>query len=235
MKIIGKFFALFLVIFLASCAGGGTKTETRDAVESQPVAYDMNYDVDTDKSFIEWEGYKPTGTHNGTVSISSGRLQFDENGLVGGTFTIDLNSIVVLDLTNPELNAQLKNHLISADFFEVETYPTATFEITGVETVDGMNADLSEEKGNIVPTHAISGNLTLKNVTKNITFHARIQSEGEKKMAQTNQFFIDRTLWNVQYGSKTLFAELKDNFINDEMGIAITLAASKSDKELSSK
>jgi len=235
MKIIGKFFALSLVIFLASCAGGGTKTETRDAVENRPVAYDMNYDVDTDKSFIKWEGYKPTGTHNGTVAISSGRLQFDENGLVGGTFTIDLNSIVVLDLTNPELNAQLKNHLISADFFEVKTYPTATFEITGVETVDGMNADLSREKGNIVPTHAISGNLTLKNVTKNITFHARIQSEGEKIIAQTNQFFIDRTLWNVQYGSKTLFAELKNNFINDEMGIAITLAASKSDKELSSK
>ncbi|NCC74251.1 MAG: YceI family protein [Sphingobacteriia bacterium] len=235
MKIIGKFFALSLVIFLASCAGGGTKTETRDAVENQPVSYDMNYDVDTDKSFIEWEGYKPTGTHNGTVSISSGRLQFDENGLVGGTFTIDLNSIVVLDLTNPELNAQLRNHLISADFFEVETYPTATFEITGVETVDGMNTDLSKEKGNIVPTHAISGNLTMKNVTKNITFHARIQLEGEKIMAQTNQFFIDRILWNVQYGSKTLFAELKDNFINDEMGIAITLAASKSDKELSSK
>ncbi|MBE0638293.1 MAG: YceI family protein [Bacteroidales bacterium] len=234
MKIFVKFIALAFIVALTACASGGPKTETRDAAEVKSADYDLKYEVNLEQSVVAWEGYKPTGTHNGTVAISDGKLKFNEGALVGGTFTIDLTSIKVLDLTDPDMNAKLTGHLLSADFFEVETYPAATFEITGVEAVDGSQVDLSKEKGDIIPTHAISGNLTMKDVTKNLTFHARVMMEGDMFMAQTNMFFIDRVDWNVQYGSKKLFADLKDNFINDEMGLAITLQATKVNDETAS-
>jgi polyisoprenoid-binding protein YceI len=111
-------------------------------------------------------------------------------------------------------------------------YPTAKFVITDVEPLDGTQIDQSQEKGDIVPTHAISGNLTMKDVTRNITFNALVRTDGDMFMAETNQFFIDRVVWNVRYGSRTLFDDLRDNFINDEMGIKINLVASKAPREM---
>lgn len=231
MKIFGKFIALFMVVSIAACSSGGQKTETREASELKSASYDVKYDVDLGQSVVNWEGYKPTGTHNGTVAITDGKLNFADGALVGGSFTIDLTSIKVLDVTDPDMNAKLTGHLLSPDFFEVEVYPTATFEITEVQAYDGTQIDPSKEKGDIVPTHAISGNLKMKDVVKNLTFNANVVMEGDMFTAQTNMFFIDRVDWNVRYGSKKLFADLKDNFINDEMGIAITLMAMKSSGE----
>lgn len=225
MKILAKFIALSVIVAFTACASGGQKTETRDAADVAAANYDLKYEVSLDQSSIKWEGYKPTGTHHGTIAIKDGKLKFSEGALVGGSFTIDMKSIVVQDLTDPDMNAKLTGHLLSADFFEAETYPEATFEITAVAPVDGSQIDRSKEKGDLVPTHAISGNLTMKGVTKNLTFNAKVAMDGSSFMAETNQFFIDRVDWNVQYGSKKLFADLKDNFINDEMGIAITLVA----------
>lgn len=231
MKILGKLIAFSIVVAFASCASGGQKTETKDAAEVKSADYDFKYDVNLEQSTLEWEGYKPTGTHNGTVAVSDGKLKFSEGNLVGGEFTIDLTSIVVLDVTDPDMNAKLTGHLLSADFFEVETYPNARFVITGVVALDNPQVDPAKEKGDLVPTHAISGNLTMKDVTKNLTFNAAVSIEGDLFVAQTNMFFIDRVDWNVQYGSKKLFAELQDNFINDEMGIKINLVANKVSSE----
>lgn len=228
MKILGKLIAFAIVLGLAACSSGGQKTEAKDAAEVKSATYDLNYEVNIEQSIVEWEGYKPTGTHNGTVDITDGKLKFSEGNLVGGSFTIDLTSIVVLDLTDPDMNGKLRGHLLSADFFEVETYPSASFEITGVETLVNVQVDPTKEKGDLIPTHSISGNLTMKGITKNITFNALVSMSENTFTAQTNMFFIDRVAWNVQYGSKTLFADLKDNFINDEMGIKINLMAQAS-------
>jgi len=234
MKIFAKFIILSVIITLTACASGGQKTETRDAADVAANNYDLKYEVNLDQSSIKWEGYKPTGTHHGTITIADGKLKFSDGSLVGGSFTIDMKSIVVQDLTDPDMNAKLTGHLLSADFFEAETFPVATFEITAVAPVDGAQVDRSREKGDLVPTHAISGNLTMKGITKNLTFNAKVSMEGSTFMAQTNQFFIDRVDWNVQFGSKKLFADLKDNFINDEMGIAITLVANAAAEETAS-
>jgi len=234
MKILGKLIALSIVVTFAACASGGQKTETRDAAEVKSAAYDLKYEVNLEQSSLEWEGYKPTGTHNGTVNISDGKLKFSEGNLVGGSFTIDLTSIVVLDITDADMNARLRGHLLSADFFEVETYPTASFTITDVAALDNPQVDPAKEKGDLVPTHAISGNLTMKDVTRNLTFNAAVSINGDLFVAQTNMFFIDRVDWNVQYGSKRLFAELKDNFINDEMGIKINLVANAVNADVAS-
>lgn len=217
-----------MVIIGAACSGGGQKTETREARETTVKSSDLMYSVDLNESYVAWEGYKPTGKHDGTVSLLSGKLNFKGDDLVGGEFVMDMNSITVLDLTDEDSNAKLTGHLKSDDFFDVEKYPTARFVITDVEAIDASQVAPDKERGDIVPTHAISGNLSMKDVTKNITFNAKVSRDGDRFVAETNQFFIDRVVWNVQYGSKTLFANLQDNFINDEMGLNIHLEATRS-------
>lgn len=224
-----KFISLaFIVAIAAACSSGGAKTEASEAQKVKNSSFDAIYYADNTNSAIEWEGYKPTGTHHGTIDISNGKLEAKDGVLVGGEFTIDMNSIVVEDLTDPDKNKKLLGHLKSSDFFETETFPTATFVVTGAKAIDGSQIDKTKEKGDLVPTHAITGNLTMKGITKSITFNARVEIDENKVVAQTNQFFIDRAQWNVQYGSRSFFNDLKDNFINDEMGISITLIANKS-------
>ncbi len=221
-----KLLAASIVLFIAaSCSSGGTKTETTDAQDVKNMEYDRVYVVNTGNSNISWEGYKPTGTHDGTIALTEGSLELKDDEVVGGNFEIDMHSITVLDLKDPDKNAKLTGHLKSADFFEVETYPSASFEITGIRPVQQSDLDGDKEKGDLVPTHVISGNLTMKNITKNISFNARVDMDENTVIAETNQFFIDRVDWDVRYGSKTLFDDLKDNFVNDEIGIKIYLVA----------
>ncbi len=213
-------------VITASCAsGGGEKTEAKAAVEKNDAGFDKIFKVQNDQSMIAWEGYKPTGQHNGTLSISAGELMVKEGQLTGGKFSFDMNSITVLDLTDPEWNGKLTGHLKSADFFEVEAHPKATFEITGIQAIDNPVIDPAKEKGDIIPTHAITGNLTMKGITKSITFNARVDKTDNMVTAESNMFFIDRTEWNIQYKSKKISAKFKDDFINDEMGIKLKVVS----------
>jgi polyisoprenoid-binding protein YceI len=217
------FGAILIAAIFAACGSGGVKTESTDAKNIENAAYDKVYQVALDGSLIDWEGYKPTGKHHGTINISSGALNVKDGNLVGGEFVIDMNSIVNLDLEDADYNAKLVGHLKSADFFEVETFPTAKFVITEVKPVDIAQINLEKANGKVVPTHTITGNLTIKAITKSISFNAMVDANGDNFEALTNQFFIDRSEWAVKYGSRKFFDNLKDKFINDQMGIGIRL------------
>lgn len=230
------FFSMILAVgIFTACTSGGQKTESSTAQEVKEGGFDKVYGVDNALSTVEWQGYKPTGTHHGTVDIIDGMIKTENNNITGGQFTIDLNSIKVLDIDDADDNAKLTGHLKSADFFHSEKHPTATFVITSVSEYDSTAVNSEKEIGDIVPTHAITGNLTMKDTTRSITFNARVAMADNMITAQTNQFFLDRVQWNVQYGSKTLFNNLKDNFINDEMGIAIKLTARTDDDAMVSE
>ncbi len=212
-----KFTGFILLTGLAVACGGpqGDKAKTGEAQEISATVGDVAMKVDVASSLIEWTGAKPTGEHHGTIAISDGSFSLTDGKIVSGKFTIDMNSIVNLDLTSAEDNGKLVGHLKSPDFFDAEKYPTAKFEITSVDAVSG-NPDV---------THNITGNLTMKDVTKSITFPANVMVEGNALTAETPAFVIDRTQWNVQYGSKTLFDNLKDKFINDEISLKIIVKA----------
>ncbi|MHC1774150.1 MAG: YceI family protein [Lentimicrobium sp.] len=212
-----KLSGFFLLATFAVACGGpqGEKAQTGDAQEVTATEGEVTMNVDVAASKVEWTGAKPTGQHNGTIGISEGSLMLTDGNIVGGKFTIDMNSIVVLDLTSTEDNGKLVGHLKSPDFFDSEKYPTAVFVITSVEALSG-NADA---------THKITGNLTMKDATKSVTFPAKVSVEGNTLTASSPDFVIDRTQWNVQYGSKTIFNDLKDKFINDEIGLKISLSA----------
>jgi len=175
----------------------------------------MNYQVVPSESTVHWTGAKPTGEHNGTVNVQSGVLNVDENTIVGGSFIMDMTSIKVEDIEDPEMNQKLEGHLKSADFFHVDTFNTASFEITKVETL-ANNPDY---------THKISGNLSIKDIVKNISFMAKVEITPEMVEAHTERFIIDRTNWNVNYQSKTVFNNLQDQFIHDDIALEVKLRA----------
>jgi polyisoprenoid-binding protein YceI len=220
MKTRSIYFYGLILVFLGACAGpSGEKAESTEAKEAAVVEGEkMEFMVDTIKSMVEWTGAKPTGEHNGTVSLKKGKLQVQNGNLVAGKFTMDMTSIVNYDLEDPEWNKKLVDHLNSTDFFNTAEYPESVFEITGVKVYDGETLD-----DEVAPTHWITGNLTIKGITKSITFPADVQLSDTKITAKTSQFTIDRTEWDIKYQSKKFFDDLKDKFINDEIALRITV------------
>ncbi len=181
-------------------------TEAENVVEAQVNG--VKYLANIETSTIEWQGFKPTGTHKGTINISNGTLSMSNGTIESGTFLIDMNSIV-----ESESNAKLEGHLKSPDFFDVEKHPSAAFEITGLETKEGKTM--------------LSGNLTLKDAKNNVTFPVTVSEEGDAVTLSSEVFTIDRSKWNVQYGSKSFFDNLGDKFINDDIELKITVKAKK--------
>jgi len=204
-----------ITITISNCKDKAKEATTTEAEEVAVVeAEAVKFTTDVEASTIEWKGFKPTGTHNGTINLENGVLNTVDGKIAGGTFLIDMTSIIDLDIpADKEGNAKLVNHLKSPDFFDVEKYPSATFEITGLEEVEGKMM--------------LSGNLTLKDAKNNVTFPVSVSNEGDTMTLTSETFSIDRTKWNVQYGSKSIFDNLGDKFINDEIELKIMVKSSK--------
>lgn len=196
-------------LVLASCVSNpeGKKAETADSVENVALSDGgSELTVDTALSNVEWTGRKVSGQHHGHVKIKSGELTVDEGKLVGGNFVIDLTSINNLDLEG-EYKGKLEGHLKSADFFDVENHPEATFEITEVK--DGAEA------GAVV----IAGNLTIRGVSKNITFDAQVEESSDTAVKATADFNIAREDWGVSYKGQA------DDLISKEINLKVKLVA----------
>ena len=216
MKKIG--FALVAVALIAVATSCGNKAKNQvDGTEAQTVADGKGVvlTVDTVASVIEWEGSKVGGTHHGTLALKSGEITVNDSTLEAGSFVINMNSIVDLDQTVAAMNLMLVNHLKSADFFDVEKYPEATFAVTSSEPVVGADSI----------NYKISGNLTLRGVDKNVTFGAKVTKDGNTYTAVSEKFTIDRTQWGVNFGSKSVFANLKDKIVSDNIELKITIVA----------
>lgn len=211
------YFTLFLLsLMVVACGPSGTEIESSDAVAAEnPVAATATFTVDTTASAVEWEGSKLVGgSHEGIIPIESGSLTANGNELVGGVFVLDVTRLENRDLDG-EGKGKLEGHLKSADFFDVEQHPTATFEITGVSPVSGQDEY----------NHEITGNLTLKGTSRSITIPAMITVENNQITASTPDFVIDRTEWGMQYGSGSIAGIAQDNIINDEVGLNLSLVA----------
>ncbi|WP_028295519.1 YceI family protein [Olivibacter sitiensis] len=193
-------------LLLASCAGNpeGKRSDSSEATEVATTEGKSELAVDTAASEVRWEGTKVTGSHHGTVKIKSGNLYFEDSTLVGGNFVLDLNTIANTDLDG-ESKQKLEGHLKSEDFFDVAKFPEATFEISKVS-----------KEGS---TLKISGNLTIRGVSKNITIDAeQIASTGEHFEATTD-FNIVRGDWGVNYEGK------QDDLISKEINFKIKIIA----------
>lgn len=203
------------VVACSGPKGDKAKIADADTITANIEGADK-YVVDTAASLVEWKGYKPTGEHNGTLKVKSGSLYIKENTPVGGDFVIDMKSLKNLDLTDPEWNGKLTGHLRSADFFNVDSFPEANFVVTQI---------VRNKTG--APAYFLTGNLTVKGISKSITFGADVTATAETFTASAPQFTVDRTEFDIRYKSNKFFTDLKDEFINDEFGLAIKLSGSK--------
>jgi polyisoprenoid-binding protein YceI len=208
--------ATALVLAIVSCKEKAKEAETTEVEQVAEVkAESIAYTVDTAASTIEWKGYKPTGSHNGSLKLASGTLNTTDGKIGSGTFSIDMNSITVLDIPEDnEGNAKLTGHLKAEDFFNVAAHPNASFKITGLETVDGKTM--------------LSGNLTIKDIKNNVTFPVTVSENAGTIFLKSDTFTIDRTKWNIKYGSKSFFDNLGDKFINDDIELKVNVNAKKS-------
>ncbi|TXG39166.1 YceI family protein [Seonamhaeicola maritimus] len=199
-----------LTLTVFSCKDKAKEAETKEA-ETTAVAEvtSEKYTVNVAESSIQWKGFKPTGSHVGTIDLESGVLTTSNGKIDSGTFLITMSS-----LKDSEGSAKLEGHLKSADFFEVETYPTAVFEVTGVEESEGKTL--------------LSGNLTMKDTKNNVTFPVSVSDENGTLTLTSETFTIDRSKWNVKFKSKSFFSDLGEKFINDEIELTVSVKATKS-------
>lgn len=199
--------------YMVACSSApeGEQVEAKEEQKVEAVAQEAKtLQVSTAESNINWIGTKPGGEHKGVLKLKDGQLNMMDDQLVGGKFVLDMTSIEVTDLEG-EKKGQLEGHLKDGDFFEVEKYPTAMFEISKIEPVEGQE--------NV--THNITGNLTMRDITKSVTLPAKVTYQDGKLMAQTPQFTIDRTEWGIEYKS----SKLGEMAINDKMGVELKLVA----------
>ena len=162
-------------------------------------------EVNTQKSSIEWLGKKIGGKHMGNVQVKSGYLEFKEGEIVAGNFVVDMTSITNSDLKDEDYNQKLVGHLKSDDFFGVQTYPTAEFVVT-------KSSKFSNG------TTTLTGDLTIKENTESISFE--VVRAGSEYAARLD---IDRSKFDVRYGSNKFFDNLGDKAIDDIFKLDIKL------------
>jgi polyisoprenoid-binding protein YceI len=171
------------------------------------------YVVDTAATNLTWLAKKVTGQHNGTVKVSGGDITIDGVKVSAGNFTIDMNSMVILDIQGGS-NAKLLGHLKSDDFFSVEKFPTTSFVLTSV----------TQKSGN---TYTVKGKLTIKGITQNIEFPAEIGFSG-KTMTAKAKITVDRTKFEIKYRSANWVENLGDKAIYDDFELELNLVAKTS-------
>jgi YceI-like domain len=218
------------VILFSACnnAPDSDKAVTSDAKEVVATS-GTSLKLDTALSKIKWVATKVSAYHTGTINIKSGELKATDSTMTGGNFVLDMTSILVSGPagSDPAMNAKLNGHLKSGDFFDVEKNPEATFVITDVKPFTGTVKDTTDPRQESIseykvanPTHIVSGNLTIKGITKNISFPSRITLAAGSVDAIA-KFNIDRTQWNIVYPGKP------DDLIRNEIHLGIALKASK--------
>lgn len=203
--------AIVLMLGLAACADVGegprATVEATDANDAAPEAFTGTaLAIDTSQSRIEWLGAKVTRTHDGGFNDFAGTVYVDGDALTGVEVTIDATSIW-------SDNERLTGHLKSPDFFEVETYPEATFRADSFEPIAETDTTAWAEA-----THRVSGVLTMRGASNRITFPAEITIADGTVTADAG-FIIDRQLWGLTYPGKP------DDLIQDEVRLTLYVVA----------
>lgn len=209
------------LVLLVSMAFFACKEKVVESTASEVAANadGVKYTTNAEIAKIMWEGSKPKGKHQGDIKVSSGDLFVNNGAVTAGSFILDMNSINVTDLEGED-KANLEAHLKGTetkgadDFFNVTKFPTGKFEITSVEAT-------TENDVNFI----VKGNLTLKDITNEISIPANISVSESSIVIVSKQFTINRTEWGINYGSKNIFKELGDKFIDDNISLQIKMEA----------
>lgn len=207
MKKLFYVFGISSLLFTACVSNPeGKKAETTEATEvAEKTGTELN--VNTSTSKIVWTGKKVSGTHHGEIQIKSGSVNIEGDKIAGGQFIIDMNTLLNKDLEG-EWKGKLEGHLKSEEFFNVAKFPEAKLEITQVE-------------GNGLGMHKASANLTIKDITKNVTFDVNVIEISQDSFKGNADFNIKRADWGITYPGKP------DDLISEEINFKVDLDAKK--------
>lgn len=169
--------------------------------------------IDKAASKVKWEAKKVTGKHNGSISFDNGSIAVSGSKINGGSFVIDMKTIVVEDLTDPGYNKKLIGHLSSDDFFSIEKFSQSSMVIKKVTPVSGDESKFSAD-------------LTIKGVTNPIEFNAKVTVDGDHLNAE-GIITVNRTLFGIKYGSGSFFQGLGDKMIYDDFTLTFNIVALK--------
>lgn len=192
---------------------GPVKEENKNNASASSVSLGQKYIIDTKESVVTWKGSMLLASeeeHTGYVYISKGELMIEKGQLVGGTAEIDINTIEYKDKENK--NTPIK-HLKSPDYFDVEKFPISTIAITKVASVSGK-------------TIKVTGNLTIKGITRPVTFPAKMEVK-DGILKANGKLVIDRTDWGIRYRSGKFYDNLADQIVSDDIEFHMKIVAKK--------
>lgn len=209
--------SLVAALLIAGFVACGGESKDKSAVELEaPADLSTASEVYTlESGEVVWTGSKlyETSSHTGTVAVQSAKLGLKDGAPVAGNFAIDMASIQNTDLEDPDLNGKLVGHLKNDDFFAVDKFPTANFEIV---SVSGSG-----------DTYTVTGNLTIKETTLPVTAPAKFVVDGDTVVGSAD-FTLDRTDFGVRYGSEKIFTDLaQDKVIDDKIKLQVNLKLKK--------
>lgn len=211
---------LSFIAFIVGCGKTETNTKTGEKINNetskQNAAGSKELKINTASSEVLWHGEKVVGQHDGAVKIKNGTINVKDGKIVGGVIEIDLTTITNKDLTDTAYNNKLVNHLKSEDFFDVAKFPTSKLEITSVEPISNPVPQ--------APNYTVKGNLTIRGVTKGISFPASLNVT-DNSVAGNGTFDIDRTEFGLKYGSGKFFEGLGDKMIKDNFTMKFNITA----------
>lgn len=160
------------------------------------------FQIQKSSSTVNWTGKKVLGLHTGSINIAGGYIEVKENQLTGGEVQIDMTSIVITDIEDKKTYKEFLDHLLSADFFSVDKFKTAKLVIAGSSKTDNGK-------------FKVDGTLAIKDISHPVSFMATIDIFTDY-LHSLGEIVIDRTLYNIRYGSGKFIANLGDKLIYDD-------------------
>ncbi len=189
-----------------------------DGWEKERVVYKVN----TEQSIVVWNAKKVTGQHHGNVDILNGEIIMQDNSVLSAEITLDMNTIINSDLSDSAWNGKLVGHLKSDDFFSVDKNPYVKFAVTSFS---------SDEKTDGEENFTVTGDLTIKGITHEISFPAVVELNNSKITAR-GKAIIDRTNYDIRYGSGSFFKGLGDNLIYNDFEIDFEMVAELAEPDM---
>jgi polyisoprenoid-binding protein YceI len=217
--------AFIAVMLVEACERAPKGDEAKIAEKEEAVVpTGVSFVVDTARSYIKFTGHGVGKNHPGNFKLNYGAVAVAKDSVSGGTFVINVNSMR-MEQPGEDIKTKLRPHLLSGDFFDAAKFGTATFELTNVVPYKPKDGEKSLIEG---ANFYVSGNLKLKDVTKNISFPARVDLDANTLKAKGN-FDIDRTQWQMNYGNdKTL----GDKFISETVNIELYIEAQRVEEKI---
>ena len=208
------------VFILSAWTNGGFPVEkSADAFQPEIMSRDGAYRFDIENSRLEWIGRNLNNLHFGQLAILEGELVIAADAPVSGRIVVDMHALTNFDLQDAGYRDMLISHLKSEDFFAVDRFPTASLILTGWETDSALFHE--------APSGTATAELTIKGITRLVRFRAVVAPQPDGSVKIHAAFDIDRTLWDILYGSCKYFERLGMHLVHDTVSLELFAVARK--------